>query len=282
MPRRVRLGSREVAFPSAALAELPDRSGLIDDHAALRACFSADGYVFLRGILPRDAVLAARSRVLEWVAGGLSVAEQRERARTDPVIRTVVEHPRLFAVSGALLDEAAMTFSFKWLRAVEEGVGSGAHLDAVYMGRGSRRVHTVWVPFGDVAVERGTLAVCEGSHRASSFQAIRETYGELDVDRDRISDSGWFTSEPLELDQGRWCTADFDAGDVIAFDLYTLHASTTNLMPELRVSCDVRFQPKGEPADERWVGDRPTGHTRFGKSSETSTTVAALRREWKV
>ncbi len=280
MPRVVQLGSRTVSFPGPELDELDESSSLLSRPEALSARFEADGYLFLRGVLPEAMVTGARQQVLDWIATGASVAELRRRARLEGPVRRLIEHRALFDALESLLGEPVTTFSFKWLRSIDPGVGTGAHCDAVYMGRGSPRVRTCWIPFGPTPVEQGTLAVCEGSHRASGFDAIRRTYGELDVDRDHIHDTGWFTDEPLELGAGQWRTADFEAGDVIVFGLHTMHAATTNLEGESRVSCDVRFQPSSEPADERWVGADPIGHTTFGRKTQASTTVAALRRQW--
>ena len=42
---------------------------------------------------------------------------------------------------------------------------TGAHVDNVYMGRGTKELFTMWTPFDDVPVEMGTLTMCEGSHR---------------------------------------------------------------------------------------------------------------------
>ena len=41
---------------------------------------------------------------------------------------------------------------------------TGAHVDNVYMGRGTRNLYTMWTPFGDTTVEMGTLTVCEASN----------------------------------------------------------------------------------------------------------------------
>ena len=51
-------------------------------------------------------------------------------------------------------------------------------MDNVYMGRGSGRLHTVWLPWHDVPVARGGLAVLSGSSSLPGFQRVRETYGQ--------------------------------------------------------------------------------------------------------
>lgn len=277
--RQALLGSKSVPFPGNELSELVDSRGT--DARARRERFDRDGYLFVRGLLPRELVLGARRRALEQFETDGSIPELRRWARNDRSILDVVEHPQLFALAETILGSETMTYAFKWMRVVAERAGTGAHCDVVYMGRGSRNVRTVWIPFGDVAVEQGTLAVCERSHRLEAFQRIHDTYGRLDVDRDRIAGTGWLTDEPLELD-GVWRSADFEAGDVILFGMHTLHAATANQTGELRVSCDVRFQPASEPADERWVGEDPIGHTAFGVGGPGSTTVRALRTEWNL
>jgi ectoine hydroxylase-related dioxygenase (phytanoyl-CoA dioxygenase family) len=150
------------------------------------------------------------------------------------------------------------------------------------MGRGSERVHTVWIPFGDTPIEHGTLAICEGSHRLPGFQKLRETYGRMDVDRDNVQ--GWFSDDPLEiLDNfgGRWLTTNFQAGDVLTFGLYTMHASTTNTTNRYRLSCDVRYQPASEPMDERWGGDTPKGHYAWQREGSV-VSMEEARAKWGV
>lgn len=180
-----------------------------------------------------------------------------------------------------------MTLDYKWIRAVGQHQFTGVHADAVYMSRGSANLHTVWIPLGDVSPQHGTLAVIDGSHKCASYEPIRETYGRMDVDRDKTE--GWLSRNPLEITNrfgGQWRTADFCAGDVLIFSLQTLHCSTTNMSRSYRLSCDVRFQPSNDPVDERWVSDddddgtKGTGHTNHGKIKLRS--IDDARREWGI
>ncbi len=146
------------------------------------------------------------------------------------------------------------------------------------MGRGSTNLHTTWIPFGDIPVDHGTLAMCVGSNHLDSFAPIRETYGQMDVDRDLIE--GWFTKDPMEIVEkfgGQWATTDFRAGDVILFGMHTMHASTTNLTNRFRLSCDIRFQPASDPVDERWR-EGGGGHNPL----ETPRPIEEARVEWGV
>ena len=143
------------------------------------------------------------------------------------------------------------------------------------MGRGSQNLYTVWIPFGDIPITQGTLAICRGSHKLDSFARIRDTYGRMDIDRDGIS--GWFERDPLQIVErfgGQWQGADYQAGDVIIFGMHTMHASTTNLSNRFRLSCDVRYQPAGDPVDERW---KRGGSGHYG---ELRRDMESARAEW--
>ncbi len=149
-----------------------------DDFAALRTRLQQDGYLLIRGLLPRSAVAMAREACTTFLSeegllrsdaprddaavrpggSGVLLAKYQDTLVSLPEIRSVLESPRPFFDS--LFGEPSDTFPYKWLRAVATGEFTGAHIDSVYMGRGSRRLTTCWIPFGDISVEQGTLLVC--------------------------------------------------------------------------------------------------------------------------
>ena len=201
-----------------------------------------------------------------------------------PSALAVFENKRLFDFFRLYFGEEAVTYDYKWLRAVGNESFTGCHYDTVYMGRGSQNVHTVWIPIGNIPVSQGTLAILEGSHNLESFARLRNTYGRIDVDRDMISE-GWFSSDPYEITDkfgGRWLTTEFNPGDLLIFGLFTMHASTTNLTDKFRISCDIRFQPSGEKMDERWAGKKPVGHYAWGKDEAKERPITDLRKEWGI
>ena len=101
-----------------------------------------------------------------------------------PDVQSVLEGDELFKFFRNFFGGDTRTFDYKWLRFVRPDGWSGPHFDFVYMGRGSKQLHTCWVPFGDVPATMGTLTVLVGSHNLPSFAPIRDTYGKTDVDRD--------------------------------------------------------------------------------------------------
>ncbi len=298
--REIQAGDARYRFPSPELAPLVDSSDVLDDRDALVARLDADGYLYLPGLLERDAVLNARHDILALIGAedGLAPGTPPDDAVINPAappvrllgrreithlpsVLGVLEHPRLVEVVTTIHDEPTVGFDFKWLRAVGTGDFTGVHVDRVYMGRGSDRLMTAWVPFGDVPLEMGSLCVCPGSHRNRRFQRLHDTYGHMDVDRDLIE--GWFSTDPAEITrdyEAGWHTGDVSAGDVVMFGMDLLHASTTNQTDRWRISCDVRFQPAADRVDERWVGGDPVGHDPASIDPAVITPMVEARARW--
>jgi hypothetical protein len=300
---KVKFCRTEVEYPGEKLGELRDSNDLLGNMDALKARMGQDGYLLLRNFIDRETVLKAREAIVTYMDEKNALVQgepllEAVMPRTGREVRmtgqgAVTHHPdslavfenkRLFDFFRRYFDEEAATYDYKWLRAVGNENFTGCHYDVVYMGRGSKRVHTVWIPIGEIPVNQGTLSILEGSHNLESFARLRNTYGGIDVDRDMISD-GWFSTDPYEITDkfgGRWLTTTFNPGDVLIFGLFTMHASTTNLTDRFRISCDIRFQPAGEKMDERWAGKKPTGHYAWGKDQGKERPITDLRKEWGI
>lgn len=296
--RNVRFGYRDLEFPSVELGELRDSNSKLGDYDALQKRLDGDGYLLLRGFLDRDEILKVRNLLLSYMGDrgaltpgrpvlegvmpkdGKSVRIMGNEAVTHhPLMLNVLESPKLFRLYEGLFGENCLTYDYKWLRAVGREKYTSAHCDIVYMGRGSQQVLTTWIPFGDATVENSTLAICVGSHDSPAFARVRQTYGKMDVDRDRTE--GWFTADPMEIVEqfgGQWQTTDFYAGDILLFGMFTMHASTTNMTNRYRISADVRYQPASASVDDRWYGNLRTGHSVFGR--EPLRSIEEARRAW--
>jgi hypothetical protein len=268
---------------AGAVAPMANSSGLLNDPEALRARLDKDGYLFLPGALDRGEILAAREEVLRRMAAVGEIAEPLEAAlptgasrraelhpdlgafwrsvSEGPAIRRAVHGDRARRVAAAVLDDAVRPFDFIWLRAMLAGRATPLHFDHVYMNRGTDRVVSIWIPLGDVAIADGPLAVVENSHR---FGDLIERYRGHDVDRDKTRPGHVAESARAFLDErpARLLTADFRAGDLCVFSLFTLHGSVDNASPsgKVRLSVDTRWQPADQPMDERWSGPKPKGH----------------------
>lgn len=299
---RVRFGTQTMDFPTPQFGELRDSNNLLGDPQALRDRMAEDGYLLLRGLIPREKVETARATILAHMAEkqalepGTPVLEGvmakgktvgmmgRKGITHHEDVLEVLESPELFTLYERFLGQPTITYDYKWLRGVGNEEYTGAHMDVVYMGRGTvDHLYTCWIPFGDIPVEQGTLAMCVGSHNGDGFAKVRATYGRMDVDRDRID--GWFSDDPLEIVSkfgGRWATTDFRMGDVITFGMHTMHASTTNTTKNFRLSCDVRFQPASAPVDDRWTGVQPKGHYGWHSEPEKNKPMTEARAEWGI
>ncbi len=144
------------------------------------------------------------------------------------------------------------------------------------MGRGTTSLYTAWTPIGDVPLEMGGLLILERSHL---HDRLNNGYGRKDVDAyctnhvgegytkmgggGNITPGGWLSKKPATLRErlgGRWLTANFQAGDVLIFSMFTVHTSLDNQSNCVRLSTDTRYQLASEPVDERWIGEHPVGH----------------------
>jgi len=297
----VAIGDAELELGGPFLAELRSSSGE-EDVAVLRQRLEDDGYLLLRGLLPRALVERARDRIFGLLAehGRLDPAAPLSEGRVrpgntgstalkplqeDPDLLAVLEGPELAGFFERFLGEAVITTRYKWLRAQQPDGFTGAHFDNVYMGRGSKRLHTSWVPFCDIPIGMGGLAVLGGSHKLDSFRKLRATYGQMDVDRDMVQ--GHFSNDPVEVVErygGRWLTAAFEPGDIMVFGMFTMHMSQVNRMDRFRATADVRWQPAADPCDERWFGDAPAGHYSWGGKAVGAELkpMSVARSEWGV
>lgn len=283
---------RELRTDPAAFGELRDSSPVGGDAAALRDRMADDGYVFLRGYLNRDDVVAARRDVLERLAGegalrddtdqmdGVLKANTPVRLRQDLTqrsepLRVLLKDGPMIGQFERFLDGEVRPFDFVWMRSVVPGRGTAPHGDSVFMNRGTLNLYTAWTPLGDTDTTLGGLIVLEKSHRldeiVSSYgQRDFDTYCEDDPNAEEYRTTGkwpWngqISDDPVALrDQVglRWLTTDFRMGDLLFFTMHTLHASLDNRTEDrIRLSSDTRYQLAADPIDERWIGEDPIGH----------------------
>lgn len=193
---------------------------------------------------------------------GSSVVGAFHGLQNDPRLRAVLHSHELFWLASGVLGEEVGCLNYRWMRAVlpEQLAGHGYHMDNVYMGRGSKRLHTFWIPLQDIGCEaEGGLVVLEGSNQRPEFRRVRETFGEQEQ-------FGSFGQDPAEVaavdPQARWVTAKrYRAGDVVVFGMKTMHGGVTNSTDTVRLSVDTRFQPLRDAHDPRFpmhgYGDTP-------------------------
>jgi hypothetical protein len=276
------------------LRDSSDAAGDVDE---LRRRFAEDGYLYLKGYLDRDAVLAARSSLTERLAGegilderfphaeavcrpGSGYVFKPEITNNNAAVQRLLYSGRLLEFYRTFFGEEVRHYDFTWLRAIGPGKGTNPHCDLPYMGRGTHRHMTCWLPYSDISFDLGGLMVLERSHQRMD---LLKHYVYRDVDaycenREKeveVAKTGkWTFSGTLSHNPpvirnkfgGRWLTAEFRAGDFLTFGMFLVHASLDNRSDNrLRISSDSRYQRASEPIDDRWIGANPPGHSSAGK-----------------
>lgn len=202
-------------------------------------------------------------------------------AATSPEIQRVVFGSEICDFYARLFGEPIRHFDYIWCRLMGPGHGTATHCDWVYMGRGSSQLLTCWIPYMDIPLAVGGLIILEKSHHQSARIA---NYLGKDVDAycqnrpgqaqavakdGKWSFPGWLSKRPDSLPEKfhtRWLTVpEWKVGDFITFRMDLIHGSLDNQSDRVRFSTDTRYQPASQPADERWIGVNPPGHSLAGK-----------------
>ena len=276
-----------------AFGEMKESNDILPDTQALRARMKADGYLLLRGLLDQAEVLAARREMVSRLEQkGLlqpgsdpmkAIARLNEPLHVRPdlaedntPLRWVLYEGPLIEFFERFLGGPILHFTYTWVRCIAPGQSTPPHQDIVYMGRGTQNLYTAWTPLGQVGYQHGGLMVLENSHK---HERLKQGYGRRDVDVYCVNkpddqdlhaygNNGWLTQDPVRLRRamkGRWLTSEFEPGDVIIFQMFLVHCSLDNQSGQFRLSTDSRYQLASEPADERWIGANPPGHSLAGK-----------------
>jgi Phytanoyl-CoA dioxygenase (PhyH) len=266
-----RVEARPLSAPIrvAPLVETRPRSG---DPDALRHEADQQGYLFLRGLLLPDDVLALRARVLEacreigWLDEAAPAADGvvRRGARlgayddawTDlqcrvlpsPEFARLREHPAVIGILADIYRGEVVSGRGDTCRVFSPGcpeLTTLPHQDHHYV-RGDPALWTVWVPLGDCPRALGGLAVLPASHRTGLWPHAEEGSGRqgVDVGPDVV-----------------WAGADYRCGDVLMFNGLTVHRALENrTVDRLRISADFRYEPLGGPDAEDRGGCGRGGH----------------------
>lgn len=289
--------------PSLLIHEMTDSASLLDDPKALRARMAEDGYLFLKGVVDRDTIGAARKEVFERLVevgeikppaeAGIATGESR-RAELQPDLgkfwKSVSEGPKLRAASNGrdmhrimslVFGETARPQDYIFLRAGAVGRATGLHFDYPFFTRAHDKVATVWLPIGDAPVSDGPIVMVEGSHR---YRDLIDPMIGFDISKDssRKADFGADAITFAEQRGTRLLTRNFEAGDVALFGMYIAHGSLDNHSPigRVRLSCDLRWQPESLPLDERYFGENPPGTTGVGYGELNG--AKPLTQDWHV
>jgi len=148
-------------------------------------------------------------------------------------VTAVLEGNDLATFFRKLFGMVPATFDNKWVRVHGRGEYTDEHTDYYRFQGNAVGMHTCWIPLGDYDITDGTLAICEGSHLLSGYDI--HAYSESKAELPKSFES--FNHDAI------WRSTNFRAGDIVVFDIRTIHASTKNLSNKFRISMDTRWQP---------------------------------------
>lgn len=252
--------------PKASL--MTDSTPLLGDKSALLERAGHDGYLFFRGLLPRDLVLQLREQMLQVVDSfGWRVANQDklggridlealnrvpdESMREDigvskeayceaqklELLHSLPHHPKLIALYRELFGDEVLVHPRHIARMITGHrcmVPTPVHQDFPLI-QGTDKTWTCWIPLGDCPRSMGGLTVLRGSHK-QGYMPIS-----------RVKGPGSIAAQLCEHETD-WVEVDYEAGDILTFPAFTAHRALPCQDKSLiRLSLDVRFQPKSEP-----------------------------------
>ena len=282
---------QQLTIPDELFGELVDCAGATQDPALVRAHLDEHGYALLRGVLDQAEVQAGREEVFrrleevgEVKAPAIDGIATNQSRRSEVIgglhefwrsvsegaaLRRVTHSRQLHTIMASVFGEPARAHDLMYLRPMPVGRATSLHYDFPFFARRSLRIHTAWIPFGDIPLEDGPLMIVEGSNRFRDLiDPIREHDYEHNYADEVIQKAAY--EKPNETDVisfaltrgARLLSANFRAGDLLVFGGFTLHGSLDNCSRNgrVRLSCDVRYQPASDPCDdERYFGANPTG-----------------------
>ena len=292
-----------IKVPNSLLGNLNETNLDKANNSDLKSALEKDGYLFLRNIVDKKIIGNARHDIFkklnevdellnpfnEGIASGRSIRDKLfndrgqfwENISSTKSLRTVTNGKVLENIFTRIFEAPSIGFDFIFLRAVAGGKFTHMHCDAGFFTRKTQKVLTCWLVFTEVTLDRGPLFIIEGSH---NFKEIQEKYNGFDVDIHK-NKKATIDIHPVEFAKKRntkILTAEFKPGDALIFGMYTVHGTFENHAKDnkIRLTCDIRFQPKNEPKDPRYFGVKPGGTTGAGYGELNS--ARPLNEDWHI
>jgi hypothetical protein len=229
-----------------------DSTKILLDGDSLVERLEEDGYLFIRGLIPRTEVLEVRERLLkiaseyDWFDHDsllfdgvlnplLDAAAIRStsmpainRMWCDELVHRLRSHQNILSLFERIFKGCALAHPRFTLRhCLPNSTPTITHQDRVHVG--GDQFYSMWTPLGDCPVDQGVLAIVPRSHRDGVLKAEFAGMGIPD-------DPSW-----------QWVTGEVHAGDVLIFSGLTVHKALPNLTKKIRFSFDARYQDASLP-----------------------------------
>ncbi|MEM9255487.1 MAG: phytanoyl-CoA dioxygenase family protein [Pseudomonadota bacterium] len=238
---------------------------LLDDASALRARLAEDGYLFFRNVIPTDRLTGLRDQITTiladegWIETGARRMEARAICRPrregqpkffrahDQIVKLEALHamahePALMSIMRQALGDSAFPHPLSIVRLIfpdSPELATPPHQDYPN-NQGTEKLTAAWMPLADCAIDEGSLAIMEGSHK---FGVMPLKFHLGAGNRRAVLNDA--------LQSCRWVGADFKLGDLVLFPSLTVHKAMENYNKQrMRLSVDFRYQLEGEALTE--------------------------------
>ena len=261
------------------------------------------GYLYLPNIIDTKKIETARNEVFkklheikelndpfhEGIFSGYSIRDHVYSDRgafwksisSSKSLREITNGAILENLMSKIFGKPAIGYDFIFLRAVAGGKFTHMHCDSGFFTRTTKQVLTCWIAFTEITIEKGPLFIVEGSHK---FDDIKKEFLDFDVaiHKDKKATIDIHPVKFAEDRNTKLLTADFNPGDALIFGMHTIHGTFENHAKDkkIRLTCDIRFQPKSEPKDPRYFGLNPGGTTGAGYGELNS--ARPLNEDWHI
>jgi ectoine hydroxylase-related dioxygenase (phytanoyl-CoA dioxygenase family) len=260
---------RVQAFPKITEQVTPEpmfeANELLGDVDAVRDRLNSDGYLFFRNIVPVQRLQELRDQITQiladqgWIEGGsermlakairrpLREGQRKFFQAHDRIIKLEALHSlahesNLIKIMRQALGDSVFPHPLSIVRLVfpdSHELATPPHQDFPN-NQGTPMLTAAWIPLGDCAIEDGSLAIMEGSHK----------YGVLPL-KFHLGAGNRRAILSEEVLSCRWVGADFKAGDIVLFTALTVHKAMENYnLDRMRLSVDFRYQLEGEALTE--------------------------------
>jgi len=227
-------------------ARFRDSSPDIDNRGLIDKRYEADGYLFFRDLLPKEAIAATRDEMLAplvqqgltdkdgvWT-GGDRASFTETAPEFNGVWRRLFERPCVREAFQRLLGEPASPVPIVQYRAYppRDSFG-GVHQDGFYS-PGITGYRPVWIPLVPMDEDVGGLMLAVGQTNKGYFHNTAKA-PPYPIPAGMIPDSAW-----------AWI--DYRPGDVLVIHPDSPHTGMPNRSRRVRLSLDARVQSAANPA----------------------------------
>eukprot|EP00760_Papus_ankaliazontas_P019085 PhM_4_TR17874/c0_g1_i1/m.11061 len=269
------------------------------DPVRLRARLDRDGYLYLRGFIPRETIAGSMGGLRKYLedvgltlplsytynvdfdpTGAYSRSSPEEAEAATNAVLDATTGSKVMSGVRQVYSAPVEAMAHRSLEVSPPGEEHSFHMDSVFGSKSTKLSLAAWVPLVDTPLKAGGLVLLKGSNHHASTEKIRNTYAQMDAHAGDIQGGGMLTSNPLDLADlaDGFVTSSYGCGDVVLYTAYTMHGFLTNTTRNVRLSTESRWYLKG---DDVGPDPRTRGHY-CPKAKEGARTMEEAVKEWGI